>query len=73
MNRIEVSMWEMENKENIVGWEIHYGFEKKCKGGACRIEEEGWKWFGDHVLIIYKMKDKTTHEFKIMNNETVFG
>jgi hypothetical protein len=72
MNQMEISMWETENRENIIGWEVHYGYENKCKNG-CSIEEQGWKYFDGYTVVIFNMKDKRKIEFKRENNETILG
>lgn len=56
-NSTENIEWEIMNKENIAGWEIHYGYEN---------EKKKWEWYDGYKIVIYKMKDKSKVEWKII-------
>ncbi len=55
MSQEEITIWEKENQEVISGWEINYGFEGTDKR---------WVWYDGYSIIIFKMKDRTTKEFR---------
>ena len=54
-SQIEIEQWEIENKENIIGWDIHYGSEV----------DKVWVPYEGYKMIFFKMKDKTRIEFKL--------
>ena len=58
MKHVEISEWESENKADIIGWEIHYGYKN---------ENKEWVWYDGFKMIIFEMKDKTKKEFKQEN------
>lgn len=54
MKQIEISIWEQENKNSIVGWEIEYGSYN---------EQKVWVSYESYSIITFKMKDKTEVRF----------
>lgn len=59
MNK-DTDTFERENADNIVGWEIQY---------QEKISDTEWKKFPNYRIIIFKMKDGSKVEFKVLNYE----
>lgn len=55
MKQIEITIWEQENKANIIGWEIEYGYYD---------EQKNWVQYEIHDVITFNMKDKTKVKFE---------
>ena len=55
MTQIEITIWEQENMNKIVGWEVCYAYKN---------EKKEWVWYDGYAMIIFEMRDKTKIEFK---------
>ena len=55
MKQVEITIWEQENKGNIVGWEIEYGYYD---------EQKNWISYATYDVITFNMKDKTQVKFE---------
>ena len=54
---IEMSQFEKQNKHDIHGWEVHYGFKN--------VETKSWEQYQGFKMVIFNMKDGSVKEFKI--------
>lgn len=50
----EIELWEEKNRDNILAWEVHYGFTNKNKD---------WIWFENTKEITFRLKDGSTKKF----------
>jgi len=59
---IEMEVWEIENMNNIIGWDI-------CN--AEQVSKGEWKYFDGYSIIIFYLKDKTQKQFKRINHGSI--
>lgn len=58
MKQEEITQWERGNQHNIAGWDIAWGYKN---------EKKEWEWYDGFQMVIFKMIDETTVEFKREN------